>query len=382
VILMLLTKMNFNFSVFSALFIMPTHISNISTRANFSWHSQMSSNAVILVGTYQYYCGATAWSQCTQPLGLRAPCSVPRMYWFVYYTPSLGLRAGRSVLRAYCSPRNLWSALFVHRCVIRLLYPSSVSALHAACCVRFVCRCVIHFVAGPPYCVLCAPCCTVPQARTYLLSAYNTELRVCNSNFLAIQAFPKHFKLIMRYYQHFESILCAKVNVRASAGNPQSHCRIRHAIPDKKRRQFDVVSSQHHPISLYKVRSVRTSNMFVEGSDVRAKEHFRACVFRVEGKRNNCDHDVSLLGSATLYSRKAYLLTSSHCVYEDYGSRMLKQDLCIVADGLRYPFEVVYATPPNVWPGLAVIRVNGGQVHGNKFMRAQPPYAVVLLLDR
>jgi hypothetical protein len=53
----------------------------------------------------------------------------------------------------------------------------------------------------------------------------------------------------------------------------------------------------------------------------------------------------------------------------------------VVADGTHYPFDVVHAIAPDMWPGLAVIRIGAGQRHGNRFMRAEPPYETVLLSD-
>jgi hypothetical protein len=116
--------------------------------------------------------------------------------------------------------------------------------------------------------------------------------------------------------------------------------------------------------------------------DGQTKDHFRASITRVVGKRNRDDAHLSLLGSATIYSRKAYLLTCSKCIFEDFGAGLLRSEMAIVvADGTHYPFDVVHATAHDVWPGLAVLRIGAGQAHENRFMRAQPQCQMVLLSD-
>jgi hypothetical protein len=95
--------------------------------------------------------------------------------------------------------------------------------------------------------------------------------------------------------------------------------------------------------------------------DRQTKDHFRACIVRVVGKKNRDDAHLSLLGSATVYSRKAYLLTCSKCIFEDFGADLLRSGLAIVvADGTYYPFDLVHAIAPDMWPGVAVIRKGTG----------------------
>jgi hypothetical protein len=139
-------------------------------------------------------------------------------------------------------------------------------------------------------------------------------------------------------------------------------------------------NKQHNTLRIivFVVAMFPAARFGVTMDDGQAKDRFRASITRVLGKRNRDDAHLSLLGSATVYSRKAYLLTCSKCIFEDFGAGLLKSGLAImVADGTHYSFDVVHATAPDVWPGLAVLRIGSGQAHGNLFMRAQPPYQMV-----